>query len=88
MWAPLLKIDHEVKLQNFGNNSIRVVFSLNLAEVKTVQHDKMDLCQNFQKDPLTNDSVMGLEMDFFARFYISTFEITGWIETKLSMNVI
>ena len=43
--------------------------------IKLVQHDGMDLCQDVQKDPFMDESVMGPEMILFYEFTFPTWKI-------------
>jgi hypothetical protein len=59
-WPLLLKIEHMVKLQVFGNNSKTVNNIKNLTLVKNYQHIKIYLPCNFEVNLITPLGVIAL----------------------------
>ena len=80
-----------VDLQNFANNA-KTPITAKILQSWIVVHDKMDLCCNFQKNLFTDVWVLGPEMDLFSEFIFPTLKVffsetTGWIASKLGLNV-
>jgi hypothetical protein len=59
-WPQLLKIEHMVKLQFFGNNSKTVNNIKNLTFSKNYQHIKIYLPCNFEVNLITHVGVIAL----------------------------
>ena len=67
-WPLLLKIEHMVKLQVFGNNSKTVNNIKNLTWGKNVRHIKIYLPCNFEVNPIAHVGVISLFSSNFQKF--------------------
>jgi hypothetical protein len=67
-WPLLLKIEHMVKLQVLGNNSITVNNIKNLTWCKNYQHSKIYLPCNFEVNLITHLGVIALFSSNFLNF--------------------
>jgi hypothetical protein len=67
-WLLLLKIEHMVKLQVFGNNSKTVNNIKNLTRGKNDQHSKIYIPCNFEVNLITHLGVIALFSSSFLNF--------------------
>jgi hypothetical protein len=77
-WPLLLKIEHMVKLQVFGNNSKTVNDIRNLTGGKNDQHIKIYLPCNFEVNPIAHFGVI-TTYDDDGRQVMAIAQMTLWV---------